>query len=154
MGATLRIISRGFCAKTKQLILPNDPFVVLEANQIVGNILPNAMDSKPGRLGQLSRLLTIETFGSLYCNRFNLLTETMTCEEVSKNIECWDKFLGPGPKNIMDSISTISGFLLASFHTSEDKSGVCANIRQSSSNRWIASKISTPWNLGWIESCD
>jgi hypothetical protein len=81
----------------KQLILQNDPLLVLEANQIVGNLLPNAMDSRPGRLGTLSRLLTIQHFGNLYCDRFDLLAETMTCEEVSKNIE-WDDLLRPRPK--------------------------------------------------------
>jgi hypothetical protein len=45
--------------KQKQLILQNDPLLVLEANQIVGNLLTNAMDSHPGRLGKLSRFLTI-----------------------------------------------------------------------------------------------
>jgi hypothetical protein len=34
--------------KQKQLILQNDPLLVLEANQIVGNLLPNTVDSKPG----------------------------------------------------------------------------------------------------------
>ncbi len=83
--------------KQKQLILQNDPLLVLEANQIVGNLLPNVMDSRPGRLGKLSRLLTIKHFGNLYCNHFNLLAETMTLEEVSKNIE-WDTLLRPRPK--------------------------------------------------------
>jgi hypothetical protein len=55
------------------------------------------MDPHPGRIGKLSRLLTIQIFGNLYCNRFNLLAETMTREEVSKNIEC-DTLLRPRPK--------------------------------------------------------
>jgi hypothetical protein len=55
------------------------------------------MDSRSGRLGRLSRLLTIQNFGNLYCNRFHLLTETMTLEEVSRNVE-WDTLFRPQPK--------------------------------------------------------
>ena len=81
----------------KQTILQNDPLMVLASNQIIGTLLPSTMDSRTGRIGMLSRLKVIQQFGKLYCDRLNLMTETMTLEEVSNNCE-WDSLQRPRPK--------------------------------------------------------
>ncbi len=80
-----------------RLLLKKDPQQVLQENPIVGDLLPNTMDSHPGRIGTINRHITIKSFGYLYCDRLEKMVETMTLEEVEDNV-VWDDWMGPQPR--------------------------------------------------------
>jgi hypothetical protein len=80
-----------------RVLLTEHPLQVLQENPMVGDLLPNTMDSHPGRLGKLSRHITIKSFGSLYCDRLEKLIENKTLAEVRMNV-VWDSWSGPHPK--------------------------------------------------------
>ena len=69
-----------------RLLLKEDPLQVLHENIIVGDLLPNTMDSHPERIGTINRHIAIKSFGYLYCDRLRKMAETMTLEEVKDNV--------------------------------------------------------------------
>jgi hypothetical protein len=80
-----------------RLLLTEDPLQVLHENPIVGDLLPNTMDSHPGWSGKINRYSTIKSFGYLYCDRLRKMVQKMTLEEVQDNV-VWDDWMGPQPK--------------------------------------------------------
>jgi hypothetical protein len=88
-----------------RLLLTEDPLQVLHENPIVGDLLPNTMDSHPGRSGTINRHSTIKSFGYLYCDRLRKMVETMTLEEWFGTIG-WDLSQNNHGYDISDSSIT------------------------------------------------
>jgi hypothetical protein len=77
--------------------LQEDPFMVLDANPIVGNLICHGPHSRINPDHAQNRFQASQTFGDLYNRRARLLAEVMTQSEVRESVQ-WDDLSQPSPK--------------------------------------------------------